>query len=241
MPSFVHGGHVSSLIDIVFRERLDSLYAGEPQPGVDATRHQIDATTRISPDEGLALVCLATRVAATHTLEVGLGYGFSTAYLLAALANRRQADAVTHLAIDPFQLTDWKGIGITTAGDLVAASPWLSDSSFHCVQERSDIALAGLLKEGRFFDLAFIDGYHRFDDVLVDFTLVAQMCPAGGVIILHDMWLPGIASIAGFIRSNRADFAEVQTGCENLFAVMRVGDDIRNWDHFEPFATEFEQ
>ena len=237
MPSFVHGGHPSSLIGTVFRERLDSLYAGEPQPGVDATRHQIDTTTRISPDEGLALVRLATRVAATHTLEVGLGYGFSTAYLLAALANRQQADAVAHLAIDPFQLTDWNGIGITTASELVAASPWLSDSSFHCVQERSDIALAGLLKKGRFFDLAFIDGYHRFDDVLVDFTLAAQMCPMGGAIVLHDMWLPGIASIAAFIRSNRADFAEVHTECENLFAVQRVGKDNRNWDHFVPFTS----
>ena len=185
----------------------------------------------------MALVRLATQVDATKTLEVGHGYGFSTAYLLAALASSQKPEAVAHLAIDPYQLTDWNGIGITTANELVAASPWLSESSFHCIQERSDIALSGLLKEGRSFDLAFIDGYHRFDDVLVDFTLAAQMCPMGGAIVLHDMWLPGIACVAGFIRSNRADFAEVHTGCENLFAVQRIGADARNWDHFVSFAT----
>jgi predicted O-methyltransferase YrrM len=241
VPTVVPDGQASDLIGTHFRERLASLHASEPQAGVDAILHQIDGTTRISPEEGTALTLLATRVTATRTLEVGLGYGFSTAYLLAALANRQQTEAVVHVAIDPFQFTDWNGIGITTAMDLVAASPWLSDSSFQCIHERSDIALAGLLKEGRVFDLAFIDGYHRFDDVLVDFTMAAQMCPMGGVIVLHDMWLPGIASVAGFIRSNRADFAEVQTGCENLFAVTRVGDDVRNWDHFVPFATEFDK
>ena len=235
----VPDGRASSLMSTLFRERLASLHAGEPQLGVDGTRHQIDATTRISPVEGVALVHLVAQVAATRTLEVGLGYGFSTAYLLAALANRQQPEAVSHDAIDPFQFSDWNGIGITTAMDLVATSPWLSDSSFHCIHERSDIALAGLLKAGRVFDLTFIDGFHRFDDVLVDFTLAAQMCPMGGVIVLHDMWLPGIASIAGFVRSNRSDFTEVQTGCENLFAVQRVGEDVRTWDHFEPFATEF--
>lgn len=186
----------------------------------------------------MALVRLAALVDATHTLEVGLGYGFSTTYLLGALANRQRVDAVGHLAVDPYQLTDWNGIGITTANELVATSPCLSESSFHWIEERSDIALAGLLKEGRHFDLTFIDGYHRFDDVLVDFTLAAQMCSMGGAIVLHDMWLPGIAWVAGFIRSNRADFAEVHTGCENLFAVQRIGEDARNWDHFVPFAMD---
>ena len=238
MPSFVHDGQDSSLIGAVFSERLASLHAGEPQRGFDRILHQIDATTRISAEEGIALVRLAAQVNATHTLEVGLGYGFSATYLLGALANRKRADAVGPLAIDPYQVTDWNGIGITTANELVAVSPCLSESSFHCIEKRSDIALAGLLMEGRSFDLTFIDGYHRFDDVIVDFTLAAQMCPPGGAIVLHDMWLPGIACVAGFIRSNRADFAEVRTGCENLFAVQRIGGDARNWDHFVPFAMD---
>lgn len=231
MPRF----DTEALICSPFRERLASLHANEPQPGADGRSHQIDLTTRISPQEGIALAGLSVQISAMCTLEIGLGYGFSTAYLLAALASRRRPDSVSHLAIDPFQWTDWQGIGMANAQSLVAASPWLSEASFSCLHERSDVALAGLLVHGRQFDLTFIDGYHRFDDVLVDFTLVAQMCPVGGVIVLHDMWLPGIAAVAAFVRANRTDFTPVDIGCENLFAVRRTGEDHRNWDHFAPF------
>lgn len=229
-------GDGTDMLDPPFTERLRAMHAGEPLAGADGRLHPIDSTTRIDPDEGAALVRLAVRVGADRTLEVGLGYGFSTAYLLAALALRREAEAVAHVAIDPFQLTDWQGIGIATATGLIDASPWLAKSAFECIHAPSDCALAGLLMQGRTFDLSFIDGYHRFDDVLVDFTLVAQMCAIGGAIVLHDMWLPGIASVADFIRRNRTDFVEVDTGCANLFAVRRVGEDLRSWDHFVPFA-----
>ena len=55
--------------------------------------------------------------------------------------------------------------------------------------------------------------------------------------MLHDMWLDSIASVAAFLNTNRTDFVEVATGCENLLAVRRVGDDQRNWDHFVPFVA----
>ena len=97
------------------------------------------------------------------------------------------------------------------------------------------LALTDLARQGRTFGLTFIDGYHRFDDVLVDFTLAARMCPEGGVIVLHDMWLPSIAAVASFLRTNRVDFAEVQTGCPNLFAMRRIADDERDWTHFVAF------
>lgn len=218
-----------------FRERLASLHASEPQPGFDGRLHQVDGTTRISPQEGMALVSLAVEVGATRTLEIGLGYGFSTAYLLAALASMQQPASVRHVAVDPYQGTDWMGIGVTNAQSLVTASASLSGEAFRLIEERSDVALARLLDDGHDFDLTFIDGYHRFDDVLVDFTFVAQMCPIGGVIVLHDMWLPGIAAVAAFIRANRRDFEPVDTGCGNLFAVRRTGGDNRNWDHYVPF------
>ena len=117
--------------------------------------------------------------------------------------------------------------------DVIAAAGASVD--FALLPERSEMALTDLARQGRTFGLTFIDGYHRFDDVLVDFTLAARMCPEGGVIVLHDMWLPSIAAVASFLRTNRVDFAEVQTGCPNLFAMRRIADDERDWTHFVAF------
>jgi predicted O-methyltransferase YrrM len=208
-----------------------SMHASRPQRGTTGQAVAIDDTTRISVPEGLALFELVGSTGTRATLEVGLAYGFSTCYLLAGLAANGGGE---HVAIDPYQDTDWDGIGLTTANGLVSATPTLS---FTHRAERSEIALADLQRAGRSFGVIFIDGYHRFDDVLVDFTLAAHLCPLGGAIVLHDMWLDSTNAVAAFLRANRQDFEEVDTGIENLFAVRRVASDERDWTHFEPFDT----
>lgn len=214
-----------------FEAALASMYAGEPQLGADGLRHAIDDSTRISVEEGMALFSLCRAGQVSETLEVGLAYGFSTVFLLAALADNGGG---SHTAIDPYQDVDWDGIGITTANQLVGSAG--GSVEFALMPERSELALTELARRGCSFGLTFIDGYHRFDDVLVDFTLAARLCPVGGVIVLHDMWLPSIAAVASFLRANRVDFEEVQTGCPNLFAMRRVADDDRDWTHFVPFS-----
>lgn len=215
-----------------FRMVLNSMHAGTPQLDAQGRHKPIDDSTRISIDEGMTLFSLCVADNIMSTLEVGLAYGFSTVYLLAALERNGGG---SHTAIDPYQATDWDGIGLTTATQLVANSSTLAMDSFALIEERSDLALADLERAGRTFGLTFIDGYHRFDDVLVDFTLSARMCPIGGMIVLHDMWLDSIAAVAGFLRHNRPDFAEITTDCDNLFAVRRVDEDARDWMHFVDF------
>jgi predicted O-methyltransferase YrrM len=218
-----------------FHATLRSMYAGEPQRGAPGTLHDIDDSTRISVSEGMTLYSLCVADNVTSTLEVGLAYGFSTVFLLAALARNGGG---THTAIDPLQDTDWSGIGHTTARRLAAAATDLGSDSFVLVPERSEPALIDLERAGRSFGLTFIDGYHRFDDVLVDFTLSARMCPVGGMIVLHDMWLESIQAVSSFLRHNRTDFAEIATGCDNLFAVRRIDEDQRDWRHFVAFPLK---
>jgi len=215
-----------------YRDVLLSMYDGAPQRGADGRSYAIDGSTRVSLAEGMTLhsLCVTDRV--TATLEVGLAYGFSAVFLLAALD---RVGGGTHTAIDPFQMTDWHGIGMTHASELTAQSATLTSRSFTWIEDRSDRALVDLERAGRTCGLVFIDGYHRFDDVLVDFTLSARMCRSGGLIVLHDMWLDSIKAVASFVRNDRPDFAEVTTPCDNLFVVRRVGEDERDWSHFIDF------
>lgn len=215
-----------------YREVLLSMYNGEPQRGADGRLHAIDSTTRVSIAEGMTLHSLCVTDHVTSILEIGLAYGFSTVFLLAALD---EVAGGTHTAIDPFQMTDWHGIGLTHANELTARSATLTTGSFTWIEDRSDCALVDLERAGRTFGLVFIDGYHRFDDVLVDFTLSARVCGLGGLIVFHDMWLDSIKAVTSFVRHDRADFAEVPTACENLFVVRRAGEDERDWSHFVDF------
>ena len=217
-----------------FAEALRGMYTGAAQWGSDGVAREIDSTTRISGEEGLALFALAVADGTSATLEVGLAYGFSAVYLLAALAANGGGG---HVAIDPYQDSDWHGIGLTTADRLVAETPVLGAGAFQLIAAHSHTALCDLERSGSSFGLTFIDGYHRFDDVLVDFTVAARMCPLGGVIVLHDMWLDSVMAVASFVRTNREDFAEIDTGCHNLFAVRRVAADERDWQHFVSFPT----
>ena len=222
------------------RETLEALYARQPQPGEDGHLHPIDASTRIKPEEGLELLRLARERHATDLLEIGLAYGFSTQFLLAALVPQ----GGSLLALDPFQRSDWQGIGRglaeRTTAALNADPASCGALQFQWQPEPSQWALPALQTADERFDLIFIDGYHRFDDVLIDISLAAPLCRPGGVIVLHDLWLPAVRSVVAFLESNRNDLIRLPTTCRNLGVFELQQSDQRNWDHFVPFACASE-
>jgi hypothetical protein len=85
-----------------------------------------------------------------------------------AEASARQA---VRIVIDPFQRTQWRGSGIKN----------IRDAEFG-----SDIVLPGLLDEGVTVDFAFVDGWHTFDQVPVEFYDINRLLRVGGVIAFDD-------------------------------------------------------
>lgn len=211
-----------------YRDVLLSMYRGEKQKGADGVFHEIDSVTRISVSQGMWMYNFLTVEKPKHTLEIGLAYGFSTLYFLAAISKNGSG---YHTAVDPFQFCMWHGIGLTHAQRLSMNTI----SRFTFIEERSDRAFVDFAREGRVFDFIFIDGYHRFDDVLVDFYLYAQLCSIGGFIVIDDMWMRSIQAVASFVRSNRIDFIEINTAENNICVFQRVGRNIRKSSHFVDF------
>jgi predicted O-methyltransferase YrrM len=209
-----------------FAGLLLSMYRGEPQTGEGGATYPIDAITRITTVEGMWIYdfCRLTRPKAT--LEIGLGYGFSVVYFLAAIRANGQGD---HSAIDPFQRHRWHNIGAERAHLL-----GMTDS-FKFFEKHAVEALSDFSREGQEFDVILVDGDHRFENVLFDFTLSAAVCSPGGHIILDDWWMPAIKKAVSFIRANRKDFTEVPTPVDNIIVFRRTGDDDRTWRHFVNF------
>ncbi len=210
-----------------FRQRLKSMYSGELQVGNNGPV-ELDKLTRISEPQGMWIYETCRRLKPKRSLEIGLAYGFSTIYILAAI---NQAGAGHHTAVDPFQKDSWHGVGALQAKHLSM------EPSFQMLEEFSVAALARFATQKDEFEFIYIDGNHRFDDVLVDFTLAAEVCPMGGNVILDDMWMPSVQTVVSWIRSNRKDFREISTPIDNIAHFERIGKDRRAWDHFVQFCT----
>jgi predicted O-methyltransferase YrrM len=208
-----------------FRSVLLSMYSGQPQRGSNGELYPLDSCTRISPEQGMWLYGLCRKVKPKRSIEVGLAYGFSTTYFLAAI---HENGSGTHISIDFFQ-EYWHGIGLQHAKNICRTD------EFCFINKKSFQALADLAQRGERFEINFIDGGHRFDDTLVNFTLSAELCPLGGYVILDDMWMASIRRVVSFIRNNRQDFQEVATSIPNIAAFQRRAEDNRDWKHYINF------
>jgi predicted O-methyltransferase YrrM len=163
----------------------------------------------------------------TRTLETGMAYGLSTLAICAVHEERGEGQ---HIAIDPYQSSDWGGIGrlnLERAG--------LSGRA-RVIEARSDEALPRLRDEGVRVDFALIDGLHLFDATLVDFFHADRMLEPGGVVVFHDTWMPAVAQAVAFVRENRA-YEPLEAGDAAMTALRKTADDEREWDFHRDFAA----
>lgn len=206
---------------------LGSMYAWEPQVGNGGEHHPMDGATRLSRARGDLLHHYYREVKPDLSIEIGLAYGFSTVFLLSALHEQGRGH---HIAIDPLQSSSWKGIGAARAALLGL------EECFTAIEEPSHLALARLALERPEAQLVFIDGDHRFDAVLLDFTLADLLLSVEGVIVFDDLWLPSIRRAVSFVARNRGDYRLLPTRHANMAAFRKVrSEDARPWDHFVPF------
>ena len=173
-----------------------------------------EGAVSVPPAEADALRGWVEREGAAHTVEVGLGYGVSALAVCEGLV--RNGRGARHVVIDPFQETRFAGRGLRLLEEagmapLVELHP-----------EESQIVLPRLLAESRRFDLAFVDGNHRFDGVFLD-----------------DYQLPAVARAASFCTTNLGWTVEEVSAPDELhqWAVLRTPEvpPERRFDHFVDF------
>jgi predicted O-methyltransferase YrrM len=213
-------------LDEPFRSALLSLYRGDRQIDHDGQLREINPVAGVIPSNGMWLYHEHRRRAPHASVETGMAYGFSTLFFLAAIAKNGSGN---HTAIDAFEQSHYGGIGVEKVRQVGASG------RFRFIQDSSAGAAAVLAREHSAFDFIFIDGDHRFDGVLLDFTVLAPLLSKGGIIIFDDLSMPSVRTAVDFVRTNRGDFRE--TPATPTFAAFeRVGDDARPWDHFAPFT-----
>jgi predicted O-methyltransferase YrrM len=198
----------------------------------DGTLHNLFPVAA-SAAEGETLRGWVLREGATQTLEIGLGYGISSLHICEGLLGNASEATARHVAIDPYQARRFSDCGLQFLDEAGVAE------LVEHLAEESQIALPRLLGEGRSFDFAFIDGNHRFDGVFVDLYYLGRLVLPGGIILLDDYQLPGVARAASFFVSNLGWTLEEVSAADDLhqWAVLRTSavPDTRPFDHFVDF------
>lgn len=157
-----------------------------------------------STENNLAILRgLCALLSPQRTLEIGLGPGAS-AIAFAEYHQERQHLRESHTAIDPYQSTYFQNAGIAALSARALAE------QVRLIAERSEFALADLVRDRQQFDLIYVDGSHLFEDVFVDVYFCAQLVPVGGMLVLDDCSTEHIRRVVQFVRTNWAGlFAEV--------------------------------
>ena len=140
------------------------LRVDEAHVGQHSLRHRVEERQRVHRDSehvgvagGEALREWVVREGARGTIEVGLGYGIAALFVCAGLLEHGGPN-LRHVAIDPYQAARFADCGLQALDE--AGVRGLVEHH----GEESQIVLPRLLAEGGRFDLAFVDGNHRFDD-----------------------------------------------------------------------------
>jgi predicted O-methyltransferase YrrM len=197
----------------------------------DGSVHQLFPVAA-SAIEGEAVREWVLREDAAHTIEIGLGYGISALFVCEGLLGNAR-NKVRHLAIDPYQATRFANCGLQFLDEA-----GLAEIVEHYPEE-SQIALPRLVSEGRRFDLAYVDGNHRFDRVFVDLSYLGRLLRPGGVTFMDDYQLPAVARAAAFYVANLDWTLEEVSKSDDFhqWAVLRTSrtPDTRSFDHFVVF------
>ena len=125
------------------------------------------------------------------TLEIGCAYGISSLFICLSAEGRCN---FSHTIIDPFQFSQWKGIGVN---NLKLAGV----QNYKLVEKKSEFALPELLEKGEGkFDFIFIDGWHTFDHTLVDCFYSTRLLRVGGILVIDDVAYPSVARVVNYLK-----------------------------------------
>lgn len=185
----------------------------------------LKATSGVNPMEGKRLAFLASQVPDGGVIvEIGSCHGRSAAYIASALQEMGIQD-VTFYAVDLWDL----GVGRTPErhhspgafrrfkSNLKRLGVW---HLVKPVKADSLEAARKFSKQRREIDLLYIDGGHKYEEVLLDFQTWGPFVKTGGMIVFHDYNHADIARMVDNVVKPSWKWDEFVV-CERLISAVR--------------------
>lgn len=172
------------LVETIYRERVLPLCDGTVTP----------LNVYIPREQGDYLYSLVRTLKPEVTVEVGMANGLSTLFIAAALSENGRG---RHIAIDPYQSSDWHNVG---TGLLRQAG---FESLVQLIEKPSHQALPEVEQAGVRSQFIFIDGSHLFDYVLTDFLCADRILDTNGLMAFDDSDWSAITAVLRYAVLNR--------------------------------------
>jgi predicted O-methyltransferase YrrM len=171
---------------------LDEAYGTRRVPTLSSGDMPMDVY--IPREQGDLLYSLVRKLRPQVSVEIGMANGLSTAFITQALHDNGTG---RHIAIDPFQHSDWHGAGLA----LIRKARL--ENLVELVELPSHQALPQLEREGIRAQLLFIDGSHLFDYVMTDFLCADRILDVNGLMAFDDSDWPAITQVLRYAITNR--------------------------------------
>jgi len=147
----------------------------------------IPLTSNIDKNEGEFIWDILTENKFNSTIEIGCAEGISSLFICDAI----HSHSGHHTIIDPYQEEQWDNVGIETLKKF-------GYSNFDLIELPSEYALPQLILENKKYDFGFIDGWHTFDQTILDFYFLNRLINIGGIIVIDDALIPGVKRAVQF-------------------------------------------
>ncbi len=148
----------------------------------------------IPRNEGDYLYSLIRYYRPATTVEIGMANGLSTLFIASALHDNGEG---SHIAIDPFQNSDWQGVGMGLIRQAGLAA------LVRLIEKPSHMALPELEQEGLRAGVIFIDGAHLLDYAMADFLCGDRLLEVGGLVAFDDSDWPAVQPVIRYALANR--------------------------------------
>ena len=146
---------------------------------------KIKVHSSIQQQDGELLAKIIRKLKPKTCLEVGLGYGISTLFILEELSKMKDSKLI---GIDGFQFETgfnkitqghgWDGVGVHNVKSAGYGSIYKLYNSI------SQDILPQLKRKGLRIDFANVDGGGKFDELMVDFFYINEMLKVGELLFL---------------------------------------------------------
>jgi predicted O-methyltransferase YrrM len=205
----------------IMDEVIRRIYETRSVVGRSGETHYLHS--EVDHEEGALLFnTIRDDISIVKTLEVGCAFGLSSLHICKALQSRTRA---SHTIIDPFQTTQWDGVGVKHLEEA-------GIRFFNLVEVKSEFALPRILEQGEGrFDFIFIDGWHTFDHTLLDCFYATRLLRVGGYLAIDDVIFPAVRRVVDFVLNYPCYELFRSLGTDLRMVVLKkISEDRRNWD-----------
>lgn len=218
-------GSLDRTIDRLGNVRTAERAAARPPGGDAPLDHWIGISTVGQPVEK-TLTGAAIATGSLSAVDVGFGPGLSVLALLRgllvnAVARGERRERARVFTMDPYQRTHWKEAGLLALREAGVAD--LVDFA----EAESHARLAELLAQAPWGvaqpGVVFIDGQHHFDHVLLEVFFAHRIIPTGGLIVIDDVWMPGVRqAMAWWLAHRNCELVRLVEGAGSAWRVETI-------------------